>query len=121
MLLLVLDVLEAWYVVYMYNYFTTALYFPHFSDAYLAGFSVLRHGVDSKICGLGNAVGWLFGAFVLFRIFTPWDLRAANTTIVAGLFAGSALLNTNAFVYYVPVYLYELLRARYVSLPLRTR
>ena len=69
------DIVEASYIVYMYNFFKTSKSIHHpleyyFADKPLGEF--LKHPIDTgeyenKICPLGNVSGWLIGLWILAR------------------------------------------------------
>lgn len=115
------DIIEAIYIIYMYNYFQTNISIHHPFEYILNNYSLghfLRHPIDtgikeSKICPLGNLAGWLLGIWVLLRhileIYDSATIYKINKTFFLILLLSSLIMNLNAFVYMIPVFIYELI------------
>ncbi len=115
---IILNIIEAIYICYMFNFFKTK-YSVHLSWEYLTQKnSFLKHPIktgnyESKICLLGNLVGWLLPFWIFFRMCTY--LYKVNNKVVSILnytfwgiiFILSFLMNLNAFIYLIPVFILE--------------
>lgn len=111
-----IKILESIYAIYMYNFFKTRWYIHHPLEYYLMNISIydfLRHPIDSstydsKICPFGNLVGFIFGIWIILRSYlNNKNLLKINKILVYLIFFGSLLLNMNAFIYYIPIFIYE--------------
>ena len=147
------SIIEAVYIVWMFNYFKTEINVNGFlerdtqtffrkelskkisnflahdvarSDEKIEGtdgvfaknglFSIVREDKSSKICPLGNVVGWLYGLFLLGRLYFyrqdgQWIKTAKYTSLVLAviIIVGSLISNLNAFLYFLPVLVCEIL------------
>ena len=113
-----LNIIEALYILYMFNYFKTK-YSVHLSWEYITQkHSFLKHPIrsgiyESKICPLGNLVGWLLPVWIFLRTYSY--LHKVNTKyifILNGVFWSlivilSFLMNLNAFIYFIPAIIIE--------------
>ena len=114
------DIIEAIYVIYMYNYFKTSISIHHPLEYILSKQSIsnfIKHPIDtgeyeSKICPLGNSVSWLIAGWILVRKslmkYNTTKVLLLNKIIFWTIFVFSLIMNLNAFVYMIPVFLYEL-------------
>lgn len=105
---------EAIYAIYMYNYFKTTLHIHHPLEYYFFGeiSDFFKHPInsskyESKICGFGNISGFIFGAYLASKLFINQNNKL-NNIIIGSVFIGSLLMNLNAFVYYLPIFIFEL-------------
>ena len=71
---------------------------------------------ESKICPLGNYAAFFLAAWVVFRdktnskhIFKYISKHRFNKFLFFSVMVISFIMNLNAFIYFIPVYLYELL------------
>ena len=105
--------LETFYIYFMFNHFKTTISVHHPFENILYG-DFFTHPIssglyESKICPLGNLVGKLFLIWSLVALFL--DKKRFDTIhriFIVLLFIGSLLLNLNAFIYMVPVFLFEI-------------
>ncbi len=123
---IILNIIEAIYICYMFNFFKTK-YSVHFSWEYLTQKnSFLRHPIytgkyESKICPLGNLVGWLLPIWLLFRTYfylysSKYKLITTFNYFFWGLiFILSLLMNMNAFIYFIPAFILETYYALYYN------
>jgi hypothetical protein len=108
---LLITIIESFYVIYMFNFFKTTLYIHHPFESLFFGLSnYLKHPIesseyDSKICPLGNIVGYIFGLLIIFRYLYK---NRINKLIILSLFFGTLLTNINSFIYFIPIFFYEL-------------
>lgn len=102
----------------MFNYFKTK-YSVHLSWEYITQkHFFLRHPIktgvyESKICPLGNLVGWLLPIWIFVRTYsylhgmnTKW-VFVLNYILWGVIFILSFLMNLNAFIYFIPVFMLE--------------
>jgi hypothetical protein len=129
-----LSLLEAVYIVYMMNYFTSHYQFNYFGlemrvSNFLSHYQFTHHGSSFKqfkeknperrICDLGSWIGWVAGAFLVIRglvIFvlqsypTVWKTRSKIFLIIG--FVMGFLMNWNVLAYLVPIVVIEILSMR---------
>ena len=115
------DIIEAIYIIFMYNYFKTSISIHHTFEYVLSKQSIsnfIKHPIDtgeyeSKICPLGNSIAWLIAGWVLVRKslmkYNTDKVMLINKIIFWTIFVCSLIMNLNAFVYMIPVFLYELI------------
>jgi hypothetical protein len=106
--------------VFMFNFFETNLNFQNTINIYLqqkTDQTLLAHSLSdqygSKICPLGNVIGWLYGVFLFLRkIFIPeaWIRSLVSTLFLISFFFGGLIMNLNAAVYLVPIAIMEFYR-----------
>ena len=105
--------IEAFYVVYILNYFKTRYSLAHplsdFSSSYFAhpiGVSPTR---ISNICEFGHNASWLLAAFILLRICFVKSRYNRYVSIFVLIIVGSiSMLNLNAVVYLLPYFIFEI-------------
>tara|TARA_B100000073_G_C23412808_1_gene443924 strand:- start:213 stop:572 length:360 start_codon:yes stop_codon:yes gene_type:complete len=114
------DIIEAIYIIYMYNYFKTTISIHHPFEYLINKQSMsdfIKHPVDSgfyenKICPLGNMAGWLLGIWVIIRgkldLYNKEVINKINKVFFILLLVLSLVMNLNAFIYMIPVFIYEL-------------
>lgn len=120
--LLILSIVEIVYILYIFNFFKTRLSFNHPFEIIFTGFSeYLKHPIDSdiyenKICPLGHILSHLFSIYILIRlILIQTDslniktIKIINCFVIGFAIIISLLLNLNAFIYLIPVLLFEFL------------
>lgn len=99
------------YIFYMFNYFQTDIYLSHPLDVYTNKVSFLNHTEkENHICLLGNIVGCLLPIWLISRNFLSLSkntLHKINNIILNSILIGSLLMNMNAFVYFLPLYIVE--------------
>jgi hypothetical protein len=129
-----LSILEAVYIVYMMNYFTSHYEFNYFGlgtivSNFLSQNKFTNHGSSfpdfkeqsqgRRICELGSWIGWLAGAFLVIRGLvilvlqsypTAWKMRSKIFLIIG--FVMGFLMNWNVLAYLVPILLIEILSMR---------
>ena len=123
-LFIVITIIECFYIYYMYNLFKTKISFHHPLEILLQTNNInnyikhpINNGVyESKICKMGNHVSLLIVLYLLIRlcIIINFTKNTKNNIIKFNYFLFSCILiisflmNFNAFLYLVPVYVYEL-------------
>ena len=110
--LLLVSIIEALYVIYMLNFFKTKYSLAHplsnFNNEYL------KHPIGksdipiSNICEFGHQSSWLLAAFIILRPFFM-NKYTKNLNILGLIIVFSfSLLNMNAVVYLLPVFILEI-------------
>lgn len=115
--------IEMFYIVFMWNYFKTSYSFHNIWEAPLMNHKKMpfffKHNIntgiyESKICPLGNISAFALALWVFMRdLFLHKtslrkDLRNINLFIFSIVLVLSFVMNLNAFIYFIPVFLYEL-------------
>lgn len=114
------SILSSIYIFYMFNYFKTDIYFSHPFDIYTNNISFLNHSQKSNhVCRLGNLVGYFLTIWFIVRHFLSFSkktLQNINILILNTVLIGSFLTNMNAFIYYLPLYIFEIyLNKRFIK------
>lgn len=115
-MLLHISIIEALYVIYMFNFFKTKYSFAHpftyFENKYIfhpVGKSTVAR---SNICKLGHDISWLIAIFLILRgLFAKKykkSLLLINKIGILILFIG-CLMNFNAVIYMLPIYIIEII------------
>lgn len=123
--LLIITLIESIYATYMYNYFKTTYSFHNplemlLNNAIFSDF--FKHPMysteySSKICLFGNYIGVILSSWILVRYIlntyytkSEYMVKQVNTFIFCSVFIGSIIMNFNAFIYYIPLFIYELIQ-----------
>ena len=114
----ILSVVEALYIVYMFNFFRTRYSVHHPFEAIVTqNTTILRHPIatglyENKICPLGSVVSVAVALFLLIRIpgYTrhPRAFALATKVVFGALVVGTLLSNLNAFLYVLPLVALEM-------------
>ena len=117
----IISIVTAIYIWYMYNFFKTTISFHHPIEILLQQKSIIswfKHPIydstyESKICPLGNIVGWILPIWIIWFAWQSEDIYKKylkwNITIWITIVCFAALSNLNAFVYLIPCILLEIL------------
>lgn len=111
---LLCSIIESIYIIYFYNYFKTTIRFHHPFEKILTNHDFLKHPIsssryESKICKLGNIAGFLLPIWLIGRNFIELTHKKSINFLIMYSFAlVSLLLNLNAFVYFLPLFLFEI-------------
>jgi hypothetical protein len=110
--------IEAFYIIFMWNYFKTTYSFHNIWEAPLMDLKKMptffKHTVntgkyESKICPLGNWSAFFLAAWVIFRDkINTKNINRFNKIIFFSVMILSFFMNLNAFIYFIPVFYYEL-------------
>ena len=114
----ILQSLESFYIFYMYNMFRTSYSFNHPLELFIqknhSFGDLLTHPIytsryENKICRLGKYASIGLVIWIWLRAYiVPRNTRWILNYIVFGLMLICTLvMNMNAFVYLVPIYIYE--------------
>ena len=121
--MLLFALIESIYIYYVYNIFKTKYSFHHPIEVLLQKNSMsdyFKHPIysgeyESKICPFGKFISklliiWIFLRIYLKRNYTNLiNIKKINKIIFTLVLIGSILLNFNSFIYFIPVFIYELL------------
>ena len=116
--IILLTLIESIYVYYMYNIFKTKLSFHHPLEILIQNKELsdyLRHPIssgiyESKICKLGNDVSILIICWLWIRLLFKKDkIIKYNYILFIIILICSLLMNINSFIYFIPIYIYELI------------
>ena len=125
-ILVCLSVIEAIYIVYMFNYFKTRYSFEFDRPLLILNILKVKLGISSKyldhsmessktpishICPVGHWGSWLIGGFLIGRHYIK-ILKNYNIAILIIIFM-LCLANMNAVIYILPIYLIELYKYCY--------
>lgn len=116
-----LDFIEAFYILYMFFFFKTnysfrsPLEYTHVSD-------YMHHPTtsgtyDNKICKFGKDVSIILALWIIFGQYylTSISKILPNYIIFLIILIFSIFMNMNAFVYILPVFVYECLKEFYLK------
>ena len=120
-MLLLISFIEIIYAIYMYHFFKTTYSCQNiFNQQFLSNninnffkHSIEKNIYESKICPFGKLFSILFSIYIIVRYY--WiqkygftnNLKIFNVILLLLIATISYILNLNAFVYYLPIYLYE--------------
>jgi len=113
--------IEMGYVIFMWNYFKTKYSFHNIWEAPLMNHKQIpdffRHNInteryESKICPLGNVAalalaGWIFFRDMVAKNSLRKDIKNINLFIFSIIVVLSFIMNLNAFIYFIPIFIYE--------------
>jgi hypothetical protein len=113
-LYLILNIIEAIYILYMMVYFKTKYSLHLSTESITKTYDILRHPIntgkyESKICPLGHLIGYLLPIWILIRVMYRYskEIKILNIIIWFCVFVLSFIMNINAFIYLIPVFLVE--------------
>ena len=110
-----ISIVEAVYIIFTYNFYKTRYSIHHPFEYFFTGnLGIFKHPVysgkyENKVCVFGSFISFIGAGLLLYRGFNPANeltkpaFYIANTWLV-----GALLMNLNAFIYFIPVYLTEL-------------
>lgn len=124
---LTLRILASFYIWFMYTRFKTSLSIHHPLESLMTSGKLsnwLSHPIhsgkyESKICPFGHLVGWLLPIVIILYSITEQGtcfrqndhyqkiLRKLYKILWIAIFVVSAILNLNAWLYLVPVFVLE--------------
>ena len=105
-------IIESVYIIYMLRYFKTR-YEIHHPLEYFITKDFIKHPIytsiyESKICPLGNIGCFILAFLILLRWYKRWE-KNKWSRIVLFITIFVSLLNMNAIVYLLPVFIYEII------------
>lgn len=102
----------------MYNLFKTTISFHNPIEIYIQNKNsshYLQHSIqngvyESKICPFGKFISILLIIWLYVRLyFKKEEIIKINYLIFVLVFIGSFIMNLNSFIYFLPIYVYELI------------
>lgn len=118
--MLLVSIIEALYLIYMFNFFKTTIEFHHPFEIFLTSFSeYVKHPIktglyENKICRFGNDISYVFAIYIILRFILyktnsikKNTLCMINKTLIYVAFVVSLLMNMNAVIYLIPLLLLE--------------
>lgn len=111
---MIISIVEAIYIVFILKYFKTSYSFNHPLEIYVVGLNnYLKHPINSdkyenKICKLGHKLSFYFAFYIIFRHFIPNNYLSIINPYIIYISIILSLLNLNAFIYLLPIFLFEL-------------
>ena len=112
-------VIEIIYIIFMWNYFKTTYSFHNIWEARVMDLKKIpnffKHEINtgdysSKICPLGNFAAYGLAAWILIRDLYLKKSKGKiqlNVLIFSIVAFFSFVMNLNAFIYFIPVFIYE--------------
>lgn len=110
----IVSIVEAIYLVYMYNFFQTKYSIHHpFEYLIVDNSSILKHPIstgalENKICPLGSYASILGALLLLYRGFGYKTSTKYTKTIIVVWCVVAGLMNMNALVYILPIVYVEI-------------
>ena len=102
----------------MYNIFKTTKSFHHPYELLIGEklSNFIKHPIstgiyENKICDFGKLISILLIIWIFIRILLKkkFKISLINNIIFMSVLIGSLILNINAFIYFIPIFIYELL------------
>ena len=112
--LLIISILEAIYIIYMFRYFKTTYSFNLLPLKFLDSSLYLKHQKyatqipESHVCPFGQDISWVIGLFLIARNFVPCFMEYNNW--ILGFILIGCLLNLNCLVYFLPIIIVEIIK-----------
>lgn len=118
---IIITIVESTYIFYMYNLFKTKYSFHHPFEYIINSFNIdfIKHPIysgkyESKICNFGKFISilliiWIWLRYYLNNYFKKNIIIFMNKIIFLNVLIFSLIMNINSFIYFIPVYIYELL------------
>jgi len=105
---LIISVIQSIYIIYMFNFFETSRYFTHPFDVFTNNIPLLDHSKkENHLCLLGNIIGFLLPIWLVGR-HTISSPEKYNKIILNTILIVSLVSNMNAFLYFLPLYIIDL-------------
>ena len=120
--MMILSILESFYIYYMYCHFKTTKYFHHPLEIYLQRISLndwMKHPIsdesyDSKICPFGHLMGIILAIWILYVELFPYKFNLQLNILVWIMVAIVSLItNLNAFIYVIPCLIIEYIKVKF--------
>jgi hypothetical protein len=126
---IVISMIEAFYIIYMWNYFKTSYSFHNIWEDPMINIKQIpaffKHKIntgiyENKICPMGNTTGYLLAAWILLRenfiyrvkdrklVISKRKISKLNKIVFIIVAILSFIMNLNAFIYLIPVFIYEI-------------
>ncbi len=117
---IIITFIESIYIYYMYNIFKTKYSFHHPLEFLINSMNIdfFKHPIytgkyESKICNFGKFVSilliiWIWFRYYLNKFFKNSVINFMNKLLFINVLIFSILMNINSFIYFIPVFIYEL-------------
>ncbi|GAG47648.1 unnamed protein product [marine sediment metagenome] len=112
-----LNLLESFYIYYVYNLYKTRISFHHpleiFFNENLNISEFFKHPINSgvyenKICTFGKLSSKLIILWLWLRFMISKNkMLRINKYLFILIFTLSFIMNINSFIYFIPIYIYE--------------
>ena len=108
------SILEGIYIIFMFNIFKTCKYIHHPFEQLLTDHPFLKHPISddnytNKICHFGKISSYFIFIWLISRIKIKKVIRNKINSIIWIIIAiVSFVMNMNAFVYLIPIFILEL-------------
>lgn len=107
-----LQILKGLYIIYMFNYFKTSCSIHNPFEQIVTGYisDWFKHPINtvtyqSKICPLGNVVGFLLAAW--FLVYYRIQCENLHKKLMIIVLITCFIMNLNAFVYFLPLFIFD--------------
>jgi hypothetical protein len=107
------------YIIYMFNYFKTTYSLHHPWEQLFTGniSNWLQHPIKSgqyenKICPFGNIAAFAIAIWFIVYYHLPQNSKniTIHKTLLIFILIISLVMNLNAFLYFLPLFIYEFIR-----------
>ncbi len=112
MIKIYISLFESFYIIYMYNFFKTKISFHHFLEI-IINFKkgIFYHPIntslyENKICDFGKYSSFIIALWFIIRNFIK-NSNQINNIIIIIIFITSFIMNLNAFIYLIPIFIIE--------------
>ena len=110
--LLLISIIEAVYIYYMFNYFKTTFSIHHPLEYLMENSAYLKHPIytgefENKICDFGKNASILIGCWLIVRNFIDYDKIKEINNILINIILIGTFMNMNALLYYLPIFILE--------------
>ena len=111
----IIIVIEAFYILYMFNFFKTEYSIHNPFEKFFTNNILLSHPIasgkyENKICILGNITGYILCIWIFIRLFYLKKNKitsCVNNLIWISIAIIAFILNFNAFIYLIPLLIFE--------------
>lgn len=113
--IIIITIIESLYIYYMYNIYQTKISFHNPIEKiiqYNNIYDYLKHPIDtnkyeSKICKFGKTVSIWIILWLFIRLIIKDYIIKINKIIFIMIMIISFMMNLNAFIYLIPIFIYE--------------
>lgn len=124
--MLCLSVIEGLYIIFMFNLFKTCKYIHHPFEHLFTNHPFLKHPISdsrysNKICYFGKFSSFLLFIWLIIRYKIKDDKLKIKLNTLIWIIVGivSFIMNMNAFIYLLPVFIIEIYL--YIKIDLNTK
>ena len=113
--MILISILEGLYIIFMFNLFKTTKYIHHPFEQFFTNHPFLKHPMSdsrysNKICYFGKFSSFLLFLWLVIRYKIKNDKLKFRLNTIIWIIVGivSFIMNMNAFVYLIPIFLIEI-------------